>query len=111
MDFGFSYNISILLTNILSLLGGILLWSTFIIFGFVARRYEILFKKKTEWKVLVVAPSGILVYVLIQIYAYVDHGPLTSTEQMVAYPLVILSGLLCIYGAYRFKKVTEKVMG
>lgn len=111
MDFGYSYSINIMLTHILAILGSILLWGTYVIFGIVARRYEKIFEKETGWKLLLLAPFGILVYVVIQTYAYSTHGPLNTMEQWIAYPLVTLSGVLCIYGAYKFKKVADEVMG
>ena len=98
------------LTTFLSIASGLLVWFGFFVVGLVARRYEAAFGRKTRWQFLVLAPSGILVYAVWQGLAYSIRGSLTTVEQWINYTLVFVSGLLCLWGAYIFRRVAEQVM-
>jgi len=98
------------LTTLLSVVGGLLVWFGFFLIGLIALRYETTFGRKTNGHYLLLAPSGILVYAIWQGLAYVTRGSLTLAEQWVNYALVLVSGVLCLRGAYVFRKTAEQIM-
>ena len=98
------------LTTFLSIAGGLLVWLGFFLVGVIARRYEAIFGQRTNWQFLALAPSGILIYTIWQGVAYILRGKFTPTEQWINYTLVLISGLLCLWGAYVFRRVAEQVM-
>jgi len=83
-------------TNLISVAGSILLWVTCVLFGLIARKYELVLRKKTNWQFMIFAPSGILVYAVIQ---------LNVMQSWLAYGFFLLSGVLSLLGALRFKQV------
>jgi len=99
------------LTNVLSVLGGLFLWFVFITFALVSKRYSNLFGAKTKWHFLFLAPSGLLIYALIQAYAYGLRGSMTPTENLISYSLLTISGIMTIAAAEKFLDLTEKLRG
>jgi hypothetical protein len=98
------------LTTFLSIAGGLLLWWGFFTVGIIARKYERTFARRTNWQFLALAPSGILIYTIWQGIAYIQKGAFSVTEQWINYTLVLISGGLCLWGAYVFRKVAERIM-
>lgn len=92
-------------TNLVSVAGSILLWVTCVLFGLIARKYELVLRKKTNWQFMIFAPSGILVYAVIQIVAYASQVKLNVMQSWLAYGFFLLSGVLSLLGALRFKQV------
>jgi len=68
------------------------------------------FARRTNWQFLALAPSGILIYTIWQGVAYIQRGKFTVTEQWINYILVLISGVFCLWGAYAFRKVAERIM-
>ncbi len=93
------------ITNLVSVAGSILLWVTCVLFGLIARKYELVLRKKTNWQFMIFAPSGILVYAVIQILAYSSQVKLNVMQSWVAYGFFLLSGILSLLGALKFKQV------
>jgi hypothetical protein len=96
-------------TNLVTIAGSILLWITCVLFGLIARKYELVLRKKTDWQYMIFAPSGILVYAVIQIIAFADQVKLNVMQSWIAYTFFLLSGLLSLLGAMKFKKVVTPV--
>ena len=92
-------------TNLVAIAGSILLWITCVLFGLIARKYETVLRKKTDWQYMIFAPSGILVYAVIQIIAFSSQVKLNVMQSWIAYTFFLLSGLLSLLGALKFKKV------
>lgn len=92
-------------TNLVSIAGSILLWVTCVLFGLIARKYEIVLRKKTNWQFMIFAPSGILLFAAIQIWAYASQVKMNVGQSWIAYVFFLLSGVLSLFGAMRFKKV------
>ncbi len=107
----FSWSESIVRAGIISsyamIVAAVFLWITFLIFGIIAKRYELVLRKKTQWQFILVAPSGILVYAILKFYSSVILGNLkmAGVTEIVAYSLFFLSGIFSLLGALRFKKV------
>jgi hypothetical protein len=96
-------------TNLVSIAGSILLWVTCVLFGLIARKYEIVLRKKTNWQFMIFAPSGILVFAVIQIIAYSTQVKLNVLQSWIAYAFFLLSGALSLFGAMKFKQVVTPV--
>ncbi|MDQ7798445.1 MAG: hypothetical protein RDU76_05830 [Candidatus Edwardsbacteria bacterium] len=96
-------------TNLVTIAGSILLWITCVLFGLIARKYELVLRKKTDWQYMIFAPSGILVYAVIQIIAFASQVKLNVMQSWIAYTFFLLSGLLSLLGAMKFKKVVTPV--
>ena len=92
-------------TNLVSIAGSILLWVTCVLFGLIARKYEIVLRKKTNWQFMIFAPSGILVFAAIQIWAYSSQVKMNVAQSWIAYAFFLLSGALSLLGAMKFKQV------
>ncbi len=91
------------------IVAAIFLWVTFVIFGIIAKRFERVLRKRTEWQFILVAPSGILLYAVLKLYSSVIQGNLkmAGSIEIIAYVLFFVSGLLSLLGALRFRKVVE----
>jgi len=96
-------------TNLVTILGSILLWVACVLFGLIARKYEIVLRKKTDWQYMIFAPSGVLVYAVIQIIAFASQVKLNVLQSWIAYSFFLLSGVLSLLGAMKFKKVVNPV--
>jgi len=79
------------------------------IMGFIARKYEMVLHKETDWQFMVIAPSGLLLYALISAYAFIFTGSIkmNSIETWVAYSLFGISAILTLLGVYKFYKVVN----
>jgi hypothetical protein len=94
----------ITLTNLLALGGSVLLWATCFFFAVIARRYELVLRKKTNWQFLMFAPSGILLYALIQALAFTSQIKMNPLQSWLAYAFFLASGLLSLWGAEQFRR-------
>lgn len=91
----------------------IFLWITFVIFGIIAKRYEQVLKKKTQWQFILIAPTGIIVYAILKFYSSVIFGNLKMAGiiEIIAYVFFFLSGVFSLLGALRFRKVVSPRKG
>lgn len=91
----------------------IFLWITFVILGIIARRFEYVLKKKTQWQFILAAPSGIIVYAILKFYSSVIYGKvkMAGIIEIIAYSLFFLSGVFSFIGALRFRKVISPKKG
>jgi len=90
------------LTNYVAVLGGVFLWTAFFVLGLVARRLERAFETPTHWRLLLWAPSGILLYTvstLVQAGGSAGTTP-AGAELVTAYALLALSGAGCLLGCW-----------
>ena len=97
------------ITNLVTIAGSVLLWLTCVLFGLIARKYQIVLRKKTDWQYMIFAPSGVLVYAVIQIVAFASQVKLNVLQSWIAYSFFLLSGVLSLLGAMKFKKVVTPV--
>ena len=91
-------------TNLVAVAGSVLLWVTCVLFGLIARKYEMVLRKKTNWQFMIFAPSGILLYAAIQIWAYSSQVKMNVGQSWIAYGFFLLSGALSLLGALKFKQ-------
>lgn len=104
------YQALAIIPNYLLVLGAILLWLAFIILGIIARRYEIVLNERTDWQFMVFAPTGILVFAIIQlVYCGIGGKMMLPKGGMnyIAYGLFLASGILSLIANFRFYQVTR----
>lgn len=93
--------------SIITVVGAIILWLALFFMSIIAKRYEQVLHKKTDWQFIMLAPSGILIYAIIQAYSLIVVGNLkmTDIETWISYIFFFASGVLSLLGAYRFYNV------
>ena len=104
------YQMLAVVPNYLLVLGAAVLWFAFIILGIIARRYEIALGERTDWQFMIIAPTGILAFAIIQlIYCGIGGKMMLPKGSMnyVAYALFLVSGSLSLLANYKFYKVTR----
>ncbi|UCG93344.1 MAG: hypothetical protein JSV97_06500, partial [candidate division WOR-3 bacterium] len=90
--------------------GAILLWLAFIILGIIARRYQIVLGERTDWQFMTFAPTGILIFAIIQLVYCGIGGKMMLPKNginYIAYGLFLLSGILSLIASFRFYQVTR----
>jgi hypothetical protein len=97
---------------VMAVLSGIIFWAGFLIFGFIARRYSVVFNKSTFHVLLMTAPSGILLYSILLILRtsfFVKSPDVGSVIQIAAYLFFLLSAVICLAGVLKFNKLIDEV--
>jgi len=105
-----TYRTLAIIPNYLLVLGAILLWLAFIILGIIARRYEIVLSERTDWQFMIFAPTGILIFAIIQLLYCGIGGKMMLPKggiNYIAYGLFLLSGILSLIANFRFYEVTR----
>ncbi|MEO0228040.1 MAG: hypothetical protein ABIL70_08350 [candidate division WOR-3 bacterium] len=105
-----TYQSLAVIPNYILVLGALLLWLAFIFLGIIARRYEIVLGEKTNWQFMVFAPTGILIFALIQLIFCGIGGKMMLPKggvNYLAYGLFFLSGILSLVANLRFYGVTK----
>ncbi|KPJ71408.1 hypothetical protein AMJ52_08575 [candidate division TA06 bacterium DG_78] len=104
------YQTLVVIPNYLLVLGALLLWLAFIVLGIIARRYEIVLAERTRWQFMIFAPTGILLFAVIQFLYCGIEGKMMLPKggvDYIAYGLFFLSGVLSLVANVRFFKVTK----
>jgi hypothetical protein len=100
------------LNSYVMIVAAVFLWITFVLFGIIAKRYERVLRKKTEWQFIIVAPSGILVYAILQLLSvFQGNLKMPVNTGRIAYSLFFISGILSLLGALRFRRVVSPKRG
>ncbi|TET22466.1 MAG: hypothetical protein E3J78_03030 [Candidatus Cloacimonadota bacterium] len=101
------------ISSFLAIGGAIILWLSLIFLSIIAKKYEIVLRKKTDWQFMIIAPSGILIFAIIKMYAAVVKGflKMTDIQSWIAYGLFFLSGLLSLIATFRFYNVVKPKKG
>jgi hypothetical protein len=97
------------ISSFLTIAGAVVLWLSLILFSIIAKKYEIVLRKKTDWQFMIIAPSGILIFAIIKVYTAVVKGfiKMTFVQSWIAYGVFFLSGILSLIAAYRFYNVVR----
>lgn len=104
------YQVLAVIPNYILILGAAILWFAFITLGIIARRYEFALGERTGWQFMMIAPTGILAFAIIQlIYCGVGGNMMLPKGGInyVAYLLFLASGSLSLLANYRFYRVTR----
>ena len=105
-----TYQSLAVIPNFLLVLGAVLLWLAFIFLGIIARRYEIVLGERTNWQFMVVAPTGILLFAIIQLLYCGVGGKIMLPKggvNYLAYGFFFISGVLSVIANLRFYAVTR----
>lgn len=106
-----NYNLLVTLPNYLLVLGAFLFWLSCIFLGIIARRYEVVLGERTNWQFMMVAPTGILIFSILQLYYCGILGKIMlpkGSVTWIAYGLFFLSGILSFISNTRFYSVTRR---
>ncbi|GIV96099.1 MAG: hypothetical protein KatS3mg057_0756 [Herpetosiphonaceae bacterium] len=112
------------LTNYISLIGGFLLWSAFVLIGLIARRFERLTGQRTFWQAMVIAPIGIVIYNLIQTNAFFSRGAMTDCrttkrgwvfefslcEQLWSFVPLFIAAAIMTYAILLFYRAARRIL-
>ena len=104
------YQVLVIVPNYLLIVGATVLWLAFFILGIIARRYEIALGERTDWQFMMVAPTGILAFAVIQLVYCGIGGNMMLPKggvNYLAYLLFFISGSLSLLANYRFYRVTR----
>ncbi len=105
-----TYHSLAVVPNFLLILGAVLLWLAFIFLGIIARRYEIVLGEHTDWQFMIIAPTGILIFAIIQLFYCGIGGRIMLPKAGVnylAYGFFFISGVLSLVANLRFYAVTR----
>lgn len=103
------YFVFVNLTSFVAILGGLALWSGFVLMGLVSRRFEQAYGIITHWLFQMIAPAGVCIYLAMQSVASLRHQNMGPIELWTGYTLLIWSAILCMWGAYRFFKLLRQL--
>jgi len=101
------------ISSFLAIAGALILWLTFILFSVIAKKYEMVLRRKTDWQFMIIAPSGILIFAIIKAYAAVVKGfiKMTFIQSWISYGIFFLSGILSLVAAFKFYNVVKPKKG
>ncbi|MFP4466194.1 MAG: hypothetical protein ACLFP1_04010 [Candidatus Goldiibacteriota bacterium] len=100
-------------SHLFSVFGGMFFWAAFFVFGLIARRYSIVFNKQTYYMLLMLAPSGILVYSILLIMktsVLIKDPAAGNILQLAAYGFLLISGIICFAGIWKFNRLLTKLI-
>ncbi len=108
--FANDYFIYVTLPFLLLVLSSVLLWLTFVFLGLIAKRYQIVLRTSTRWHFMVIAPLGMLLAALVQLYVFVikSASVLKETESWTVSILILVSSLGTLWGAWHFHSVISR---
>jgi hypothetical protein len=104
------YQALAVIPNYILVLGAVFLWVAFIVLGIIARRYEIVLSERTDWQFMMIAPTGILFFAVIQLIYCGFGGTMMLPKggiNYLAYGMFLVSGVLSLIANYRFYQVTR----
>jgi len=104
------YQMLAVIPNYLLIAGAVILWLAFITLGIIARRYEIVLAERTGWQFMMAAPTGILIFAIVQLFYCGIGGRMMLPKggiNYVAYGFFLISGLLSLSANLRFFRVTR----
>ncbi|HDT15750.1 MAG TPA: hypothetical protein ENN55_06025 [Firmicutes bacterium] len=102
-----------IISYIAAILSGIVFWAGFLILGLITRRYSVVFKKNTMHMLLMLAPSGILIYSILLILraSFAASAQAWGTAiQGSAYFFFVLSSFLCFAALFRFNRILKELL-
>jgi Lamin Tail Domain len=97
-------------TDFIATIGAIVLWLVFVFIALVARRFQTLADQKTYWQYLMVAPIGIFIYAVIQVWNFVSFGRLIDFWSWPAFGALFLSGVACLYVINIFRLIAKNIL-
>ncbi len=97
-------------TDYVSWVAGLLLWLGFILAAFIARRFQALSGQRTYWQALLIAPSGIVIYTIIQGLAYSQNRAMNDGEKWTGFTILFLSAVLCFYVIAIFSQIAKRYL-
>jgi len=106
-----NYNMLVSVPNYLLVIGAFFIWLACVFLGIIARRYQLVLGETTNWQFMMIAPTGILVFTVIQLYYCGVLGRMMLPKggvTWIAYGFFLLSGILSFVSNMRFYSVTRR---
>jgi hypothetical protein len=97
-------------TNVASFAGGILLWIAFVYVALIARRFQALTRQRTFWQAMLIAPSGILFYNIVQGYGFLVRGQMSDPEKWWGFVVLFVSAVLCTVLVFIFLQRAKSIL-
>jgi hypothetical protein len=98
-------------TNVITVVGSLLLFLVFIMIGVIARRFETLAQQRTWWQLLLLAPIGLLVYSIVTILAFVGpNGSLSEGDRWWGFTALFLTGIACVVIINVFRNIAKDIL-
>ncbi|PKL90801.1 MAG: hypothetical protein CVV21_10995 [Candidatus Goldiibacteriota bacterium HGW-Goldbacteria-1] len=97
---------------VMAVAGGIFFWAGFIVFGMIARKYNVVFNKSTYYGLMMAAPSGILIYSVLLVFraaVFTKNSAVNSWIQMFAYISLFISAALCVAAVMKFSRLLDEL--
>jgi len=97
---------------LVSVAGSVVLWISYALFGLITRRYQQVFGRSTYSTLIILAPSGLLLYtffLILKATPVLNDPLLAQRVQWVAYLALVASGFFCLVGVARFASVLRGV--
>ncbi len=97
---------------LVAIVGAFCLWINYALFGLVARRYRQVFGCTTYSTLLILAPTGLLIYTLFLLFKatpLLNDPQIASLAQWGGHLSLLASGFFCLIGTARFSHVLSKV--
>jgi hypothetical protein len=98
-------------TNVITVVGSLLLFLVFIMIGVIARRFETLAQQRTYWQLLLLAPIGLLIYSVVTIWAFVGpNGSLNESDRWWGFTSLFLTGIACVVIINVFRNIAKDIL-
>ncbi len=98
-------------TNVITVVGSLLLFLVFIMIGVIARRFETLAQQRTYWQLLLLAPIGLLIYSVVTILAFVGpNGSLSEGDRWVGFTALFFTGIACVVIINVFRNIAKDIL-
>lgn len=94
----------------ISIGGGLLLWLGFAAWGLVVKKFEMAYGVRMFWQIYPAAPAGLFIYLCMQAVASLRQRNLGVPEQLTGFLLLTLSGLLCVWAVWHFRKILHGLL-
>jgi hypothetical protein len=98
------------ITNVITIIGGLILLLVFVMIGVIARRFETLAQQRTFWQFLLLAPIGILIYDVVTILAFVTRGSFNDQDRWIGFTSLFISGIACAAVINVFRNIAKDIL-
>ncbi|NWJ44974.1 MAG: hypothetical protein HXX08_03760 [Chloroflexi bacterium] len=97
-------------TNVITIVGGLILFLVFVMIAVIARRFETLAQQRTYWQLLLLAPIGIMVYNVVTILAFISRGSLNDQDRWIGFTSLFISGIACAAVINVFRNIAKDIL-
>ncbi len=99
--------------NAAAVASAVLFWAGFLVFGLVAKRYNVVFNRSTFHALIMAAPSGILLYALLILARgafFSNDAAVAAFLQNAGYAALLISAVSCLAGVMKFNALIGELL-